>query len=95
MYNVTFLLSASDAEQKMLLTWPSEDLSSHGMVVGIVSLMLSALRPSGTQWNFGALALVIWIPVRERFILPFEVADDTGRYFCTLSALMKGHPLSW
>ena len=79
----------------MLLTWPSEDSSSHGMVVDIVSLMLGAFLPSGAQWDLGALVFVIRIPVRGHFILPFEVADDTGRYFCTLSALMKGHPLSW
>ena len=79
----------------MLLTWPSEDPSSHGMVVGVVSLMLGALRPSGAQWDLGDLALVLRIPVCGHFILPFEVSGDIGRYFCTLSAVIKGHPLSW
>ena len=79
----------------MLLTCPSEDPSSRGMVVGVVSLMLGDLRPSGAQWDYGALALVLRIPVCGRFILPFEVAGDIGRYFRTLSAVMKGHPLSW
>ena len=79
----------------MLLSWPSEDPSSHRMVVGIVSLMLGALCPSGTQWDLGALVLMLRIPVRGRFILSFEFAGDIGMYFHTLSAVMKGHPLSW
>ena len=79
----------------MLLTWPSEDPSSHGILVGIVSLMLGALCPSGAQWNLGYLALVLRIPVCGRFILPLEVAGDIGRYFRTFSDIMKGHPLSW
>ena len=79
----------------MLLTWPYKDPSSPGMVVGIVSLLMGDLCPRGAQWDLGALALVLRIPVRGRFILPFEVAGDIGRYFCTLYAVMKGHPLSW
>ena len=57
--------------------------------------MLGALCPIGAQWDLGALALVLWIPVRGRFILTFDVAGDIGRYFHTLYAVMKGHPLSW
>ena len=76
----------------MLLTCPSKDPSSHVMVVG--SLMLGALCPRVAQWDLGALALVLRIPVCGRFILPFEVAGDIGRYFRTLSAVMMGHPLS-
>ena len=79
----------------MLLTWPSEDPSSHGIVVGIVSLMMGTLCPSGAQWDLGYLALVLRIPVHGRFILPLEVSGDIGRCFRALSAAMKGHPLSW
>ena len=79
----------------MLLTWPSKDPSSCGMVVGIVSLMLGALFPRGAQWDLVDLDIVLRITVRGRFIIPFEVAGDIGRYFRTLSAVMKGHPLRW
>ena len=65
------------------------------MVVGIVSLILGALCPRCAQWNLGALDLMLRIPVSGRFIHPFEVAGEIGRYFRTLSAVMKGHPLSW
>ena len=88
-------MSASADKQKNNLTCSSEDPSSHGIVVGIFSLMLGALCPSGAQWGLGSLVLVLWIPVRGRFILPLEVDGGIGRYFYTLSAVMKGHPLSW
>ena len=55
---------------------------------------MGALCPSGAQWYLGALAIVLRIPVRGRFILPLEVDGDIGRYFRTLSAAMKVHPLS-
>ena len=57
--------------------------------------MMGALCPSGAQWDLGDLSLVLRIPVRGRFILTLEVAGDIGRYFRTLSAVVKGHPLSW
>ena len=57
--------------------------------------MIVALFPSGAQWDLVALALVLRIPVCGRFILPLEVSGDIGRYFRTLSAIMKGHPLIW
>ena len=53
----------------MLLTWPSEDPSSYGMVVVIVSLFLGALFPRGAQWDLGALDLVLRIPVHGRLVL--------------------------
>ena len=56
---------------------------------------MGALCPSGAQWDLGALALVLCIPVRGCFILPLEVTSDIGSYFRTLSAVMKGHSLSW
>ena len=65
------------------------------MVVGIVSLLMGALCPRGAQCDLGALALVLRIPMHGGFILTFEVAGDIGRYFCTLSDVIKGHPLSW
>ena len=40
------------------------------------------------------LGLVLRIPVLGRFILPFDVAGEDGRYFMTLSAVINGHPLS-
>ena len=94
-YNVPVLLYASAAKHKLLLNWPSEDPSSHGMLVGIISLLLGTLCPKGAQWGLGALALVLRITVRGRFILTFELAGDICRYFCTLSDVMKGHPLGW
>ena len=79
----------------MLLTWPSEDPYSNGIVVGIFSLMMGAFFPSSAQWDLGALYLVLMIPVCGHLILSLEVAGDIGRYFRKLSAVMKGHPLSW
>ena len=40
------------------------------------------------------LGLVLHIPVLGRFILPFDVSGEDGRYFLTLSAVINGHPLS-
>ena len=54
----------------MLLLWPSEDPSSNGIVVGIFSLMMDDLCPSGAQWDLGALSIVLRIPMHGRFILP-------------------------
>ena len=102
---VTVLLSAKASEQKILLTWPSDDSSSKGMMVGPCVCMLFVyvvlITPFEELFGFGIiqmifacsfvvfLGLVLRIPVLGRFILPFDIAGEDGRYFLTLSAVIN------
>ena len=48
----------------------------------------------GCSWFTGAL-LVLRIPVRGRFMRPFDVAGLGARYLRTKSAFINGTPCNW
>ena len=43
----------------------------------------------------GGVLLVLLIPVRGRFIRPFGVAGEGGKYFFIASTFMQGIFMSW
>ena len=97
-YMVPRCLSASAAKQKTLQV---VSVMSGGIQCGVISSSGGASFRTLEGGATGAVGgpvivgLVLRMPVRGRFIWPFEVAGLGARYFRTRSAFIIGNPCSW
>ena len=71
------------------------DVDSTGITWGVVAALGAGGCGGGAVFDSLCLARVLRMPVRGRFIRPFDVAGLGAKYFRIKSAFMNGIPSNW